>query len=127
MTNFNLEWTEEAEELLSVQESASSATRQIYSYDCLLREADSDTPAYLNNLIIYALIPIGCIFFPILIWGAWGLYKRSWVPLRKQYVTTVVILLFMVHPDIATKMYSGFACQEVEDDEFFMLEDMDIE
>lgn len=46
--------------------------------------------------------------------------------LRSHYVSTVIIMLFTVHPDVATMMFSGFACYEIESEETWLLEDLDI-
>lgn len=36
--------------------------------------------------------------------------------MKDKIISTMVVLLFMVHPDIATKMFSSFNCMDVDNE-----------
>ena len=51
-------------------------------------------------------------------WFAWFKYKKIHdnEKQKNRIISTVVVLLFMIHPDIATKMFNAFNCLKVDDD-----------
>jgi len=41
-------------------------------------------------------------------------------------ITTIIVLLFLAHPNIIEAMFSAFACKEILTGEYWLLEDLDI-
>jgi hypothetical protein len=41
-------------------------------------------------------------------------------------VTTIIVVLFLAHPNIVKTMFSVFSCQEIDSGEWWILEDMNL-
>ena len=44
-----------------------------------------------------------------------------------HFISTMIIMLFIAHPDVSTMMFSAFVCIEIESGETWLLEDLDIQ
>mmetsp|Transcript_9017 Transcript_9017/g.6792 ORF Transcript_9017/g.6792 Transcript_9017/m.6792 type:complete len:106 (-) Transcript_9017:66-383(-) len=75
---------------------------------------DSLFNVYYIKIIMMALLPflifIGCYG----IWYLIGLCQRSLSKTKSRAIASLVIVLFLVHPDIVQYMFSMFNCYEVD-------------
>lgn len=55
-----------------------------------------------------------------------SLLRRNWVYLRVHCVATIITGLFLFHPAILKTMLSAFACKEIEEGEYWLVDDLDI-
>ena len=128
ISSFNLNWPDLVKELLDFQESAGSVTRQIYSYDCFLDEFISeDVDTYFKRLLIQFSIPIWFVILPLLVWSIVAWRRRDMNYIYTHFISTMIIMLFIAHPDVSTMMFSAFVCIEIESGETWLLEDLDIQ
>jgi hypothetical protein len=97
----------------------------VFSFDCYL-EGEYDLDVYFQKLIFYCILPVIIVGVSALFWLSVSLCKRSLNVMRNQFVTTVIVLLFLAHPTLLKYTFSAFACMELNDGEYWLLEDMEI-
>jgi hypothetical protein len=71
-------------------------------------------PIFFQKLIILALQPIFFLIVCIAFWTIVSIYY-SGVEYRAKLISTMIVILFIVHPDIADIMFSSFNCVKVDD------------
>jgi hypothetical protein len=77
---------------------------------------DNGIPVFFQKLIMYGLQPILLLLACIAFWGIVGKVKGySRVEFRGKLISTMIVVLFLVHPDIAKIMFSSFNCMQVDD------------
>lgn len=125
-TSFNLNWPKEVLSIFKAQNSANSASDQLFSFDCLLQNDDSTDNVYYNKLIFMACMPliiaIGILFFRI----PNKICNKSIKKLKGDYVSTFVILIFLIHPNVIQALFSSFNCKEINSGEYWLVSDLDI-
>jgi hypothetical protein len=121
--SFNLSWPSFVTELLSVQDKSGDVTEQALSIDCFIQEQE-EKPEFIK-LIMMAVVPFIVIVVSCLVWGAVALYKRSFANVRSELSTTLLVLLFMIHPNIVKSMFSAFSCLEVDPGELWLRTDLE--
>ena len=98
-------------------------TAQIFSFDCFIDSRDGDASEiadsaffriYYVKLLFFALLPflIATVSF-----GSWRLYARiskNSESIIGRATSTMVILLFLVHPNIVQYMFNTFNCFDVD-------------
>jgi len=47
--------------------------------------------------------------------------------MRQHYISTLIIMLFIAHPDVSTAMFASFACIEIDGGNMFLLEDLAVQ
>mmetsp|Transcript_20345 Transcript_20345/g.38018 ORF Transcript_20345/g.38018 Transcript_20345/m.38018 type:complete len:446 (-) Transcript_20345:33-1370(-) len=128
-TQLELQWPGFVYSLFNVQRSAGTATDQFLSVDCYLAN-EGDDKAYINiyfdKLKLVSLIPLIFSFVASAYWSLHYLTYRNGEVFRKQYVATVVILFFMIHPNILRSNFAFFSCSEIEPEEYWLNENLDI-
>mmetsp|Transcript_42221 Transcript_42221/g.40447 ORF Transcript_42221/g.40447 Transcript_42221/m.40447 type:complete len:136 (+) Transcript_42221:241-648(+) len=74
---------------------------------------DGNMRVYYKKLVIYLMLPVALTFFGLVYWLIVSAIKRSLYSLRSQLISTVVVLLFLIHPTINNMMFSAFNCMDV--------------
>jgi hypothetical protein len=73
-------------------------------------------PVFFQKLIMYALQPVIFLLLCIVFWSTVAKIKKySIEEYRVKLISTMIVILFLVHPDIATIMFSSFNCLKVDD------------
>jgi hypothetical protein len=121
--SFNLSWPSFVTEFLSAQEKSGDVTEQVLSIDCFIQE-QGEKPEFIK-LIAMAVIPFNVIIVSCIVWGIVALYKRSLANVRNELVTTLLVLLFMIHPNVVKSMFSAFSCLEVDPGELWLRTDLE--
>lgn len=122
---FNLNWPSEVETVLSTQESAGTATAQVFSFDCYMTGI-SDTNVIYQKLIMMFILPGLIVSISVLFWGFIGAKRNDFSIMRKQMVSTIIILLFLAHPNIVQAMFSMLSCTEIDPGESWLVADPSI-
>jgi predicted outer membrane repeat protein len=122
---FNLNWPSEVETVLSTQESAGTATAQVFSFDCYMTGV-SDTNVIYQKLIMMFILPGLIVSISVLFWGFIGAKQNDFSIMRKQMVSTIIILLFLAHPNIVQAMFSMLSCTEIDPGESWLVADPSI-
>ncbi|CAG9319460.1 unnamed protein product [Blepharisma stoltei] len=124
-SNFDLNWPSEVIELFYVQNGVDYVYQQIYSFECLLKE-DHGSDTYFKTLIIIAAFPAIAFFIAFIIWifikAAQKSHKNFW----DDFISTCIIILFLIHPTIVKKLLGSFNCTEINSGEFWLKEDLSI-
>ena len=81
---------------------------------------------FFQLLIFFANLPFVILIFSACFWGIYSLKKRSLEYMRLQFIATIIIVMFLAHPNILRMMLSAFACTEIEKGEYWLLDNMDI-
>jgi len=119
---FNLNWPSEVKTVLSTQESAGTATAQVFSFDCYMIGI-SDTNVIYQKLIMMFILPGLVVGVSVLFWGFLGAKRNDFSVMRNQMVSTIIILLFLVHPNIVQSMFSMLSCEEIDPGESWLVAD----
>jgi len=126
--SFDFSWPEKVEEFFALSEPVSEISSQIFSVDCFidLRDASSnltveaiETDDSLFNvfyikLIMMALLPFLVFISCYAIWYVIGCVRKNQKVTKSRSISSLVIILFLVHPDIVQYMFSIFNCYEVD-------------
>lgn len=72
-------------------------------------------PVFFQKMIMFACLP-GILFFVcLLFWAVVGrIQKRSLSEFRSKFISTLIVVLFLVHPNIAKTMFLAFNCIEID-------------
>ncbi|CAG9326023.1 unnamed protein product [Blepharisma stoltei] len=126
ITTFNLSWPDTVLNIFSIQTNAGSVSDEIFSFDCFLNTGKDNKKVYFKKLMIMSLIPImiGCGSF--LFWTFIKWYRKSFESFFNDFISTVVILLFLIHPNLVKSMFSSFSCREIEAGEFWLVDNLNI-
>ena len=109
MVSFKLNWPDLVHELLSVQQKAGSVTGRIFTIECLMYEL-STLDTYFQTLILFALLPVIILFVCGMFWTIKSLIKRDIYYLKNDLAASIIIVMFLFHPQILRNMMSAFAC-----------------
>ena len=77
---------------------------------------DSIIPLYYEKLLLFAGLPIILGFIAFAFWYISSAIKRDYSELKSKFTSTLVVLLFLVHPNIANNMFLSFNCLQVDTD-----------
>jgi hypothetical protein len=128
-TQLELEWPSFVYALFSAQKNAGTATDQFLSVDCYLSDPSNDDSyknVYFDKITIIAMIPIIFTLAATAFWCMHFLANRDAGVFKKQWISTIVILFFMIHPNILRSNFSYFSCSEILPGEYWLNENLDI-
>jgi hypothetical protein len=97
--------------------------------DCYLGDSSDDDAyknLYFDKLKIIALIPVIFSLAATVFWTVHFAVRRDKGVFRKEWVATLVVLFFLIHPNILRSNFSYFSCTEIETGEFWLNENLDI-
>ncbi len=76
---------------------------------------DEGVPIFFEKLIIFGLLPLIVALLCLVFWFTIALIrKRPFKEFLSKYISTLIVVLFLVHPDIAKSMFLTFNCLEVD-------------
>lgn len=115
---FPFSWPEQLVGLFSQNKDAVNSSQSFFSIDCFLKQdvfSKVDMRVFFTKLLLYALSPFGFVMISFVAWLIYFYAKyRFNMKLHKAefnsfFITTIVILLFMVHPNIIQQDFSAFS------------------
>jgi len=65
-------------------------------------------------MIIYAILPLILALVSYGFWWLYARYKKMEALPYSRAISTLVILLFLVHPNIVEYMFNGFYCVDID-------------
>jgi hypothetical protein len=128
-TQLSLEWPSFVNELFSIQNSAGTLSDQFLNVDCYLGDSSNDDAykdLYFDKLKVIALIPVIFSLAATAFWTVHFAVRRDKGVFRRQWVATLVVLFFLIHPNILRSNFSYFSCTEIQSGEFWLNENLDI-
>eukprot|EP00347_Sterkiella_histriomuscorum_P008702 403344080 len=132
--SFNFDWPQMVQEFFQAIKPVAQVSQQLFSFDCFIdtrkdsndQETSNDTfRIFYQKLVMLAVFPILLLLF---CQGFWAIHHRIMslkVPPWNKIISTLVILLFLVHPNIVQYMFSNFKCIEI-DGENRILDDLQV-
>jgi hypothetical protein len=84
------------------------------------------TEPFFQKLFIMELVPVIIFVVSVIVWLIVALFKRSSLVMKREFVTTLTVLIFLVHPNIVRIMFSCFSCMEI-DNKYWLYEDLTIQ
>ncbi|CAG9330614.1 unnamed protein product [Blepharisma stoltei] len=126
MTTFHLQWPSSVSQLFLVQNDTGSVSQEFFSYDCFLDEGQGNNQVYFSKLVIMSIIPIIIAIISVLFWGSVAIYKKTLTSFKNDLTSTIVILLFLYHPNLVKSMFAMFSCREIEEGEYWLIDNLDI-
>jgi hypothetical protein len=126
VTGFELKWPREVEDAFTAQSTIGGSLEQLFSFDCFIGSDSSQETMYYRKMVIMALIPIPLVVASILFWLTIVLGTRKWKFMREECAASVVIMFFLIQPNLVDAMFSLFSCQEIESGEYWLTVDLSI-
>ncbi|CDW80304.1 UNKNOWN [Stylonychia lemnae] len=123
--SMDFQWSQQIIDFFSQTKKVATFSTQIFSIDCFLDERTSDdinetqkgSRIFFQKMILVALLPfilsIGCY----IIWYLIGYFKKELQNKKSKIMSSLVILLFLVHPSIIQYMFYGFNCKSIDGEE----------
>ena len=117
--SFNLQWPDKVQSLFGAVKPAADVSTQIFSFDCFLSAkvsaSDSILKTFFVKLMLLSVLPFLLALCCFTFWILYSFCKRSARGYRGEMISSLVILLFLVHPSIVQYMFSNFTCQQIDD------------
>mmetsp|Transcript_30154 Transcript_30154/g.29453 ORF Transcript_30154/g.29453 Transcript_30154/m.29453 type:complete len:201 (+) Transcript_30154:370-972(+) len=118
-----------------MSEPVSEVSSQIFSFDCLIDTRSENSTSngtdtsmmniFYLNLLVYAFLPLLIVFGCYFVWVFICLFSRNFGIWNSRSISSIVITLFLVHPDIVQAMFSIFNCYNVDGD-YRIYENLDV-
>ena len=114
--NFNFNWPTYVLELFNVQQQAVSGADTLFSVDCYLSTKGTGNvgDSYYYELILMALLPFIIFAISSLAWLGVTFHTMDYSYLKRELLLTVIILVFLVYPNITIFNFSHFDCRAID-------------
>ncbi|CDW72107.1 UNKNOWN [Stylonychia lemnae] len=130
---FNFDWPRLLIDFFTEIKPVAQVSTQILSFDCFIdkRQSDDDNDQleifriFYQKLVMLALLPILLAFCSWLFWVIYHKIKYQKEEYVSKIITTLIILLFLVHPNIVHYMFNNFKCINIDGDNM-LLYDLEI-
>jgi hypothetical protein len=120
---FNLKWPSFVVAMFSSLSVNSDATDQFVSYDCFM---DIDqSPVYFKRLLLISLLPVIAAGFVAI--GSFIVWYFCEGKFKNIFLTSLVIVMFLIHPNIIKAMFTCLNCMEIDQGELWLKDSLDIE
>ena len=113
--SFDFDWPKRVQKYFETTEPVANGPSQLLSFDWFIDQrsdsSDSNTiRLFYQKLIMYALLPIILWVGSVLFWNLYYCKKTSEQKQKKpgRIMSTVIILLFLIHPTIVKYMFENF-------------------
>ncbi|CDW82469.1 UNKNOWN [Stylonychia lemnae] len=131
--SFDFRWSQQIVEFFSSTKQVATASTQVFSFDCFLDTRSSNEQSsqverriFFQKLIMIALLPFLLTILCCIVWNIYKKIKKDQIEIRGKLLSSLVILLFLVHPSLVTYSFHNFKCKEV-DSEQRVQDDLEIE
>jgi hypothetical protein len=125
--SFDLKWPASTDGFFSVFSAVGSSYKSFVSFDCFLADSNylqfSDILFYKACLI--AVLPLIVIFVFFVFWGIYKWKTGAKKVFRVNFVVSVIVALFMLHPNITDTVFALFICKELDSNKFYLKSDYD--
>lgn len=83
--------------------------------ESLKSDSGEGVPLYFYKLLIFGFLPGILALVDFIVWFSISTARgRDYSELRSKFTSTLVVLLFLVHPNIAKTMFLAFNCIDVD-------------
>ena len=110
-----------------LQKDISEAADHLLSLDCFINTVQSSVRLIWLKLVLYFMLPLIVGLVSFLFWFIYTRVKKQYREYMSDYITsTIVVVLFIVHPNICQMVFQIFNCKEVNNG-FRMVVDLNVE
>lgn len=118
LSTFPFDWPSELSNLFSNNKEAQKSSQSFFSIDCFLKGdvfSKVGFRVFFTKLMLYSLSPVGFLAICYAVWliiyyAKWkGRIREHRIEFEEDLVTSMVVLLFMVHPNILQQDFDAFA------------------
>ena len=108
-TSFNFNWLDQVISFVNTVKSAATVSDQILSFDCFLDPRTSkttlikDTRVFYQKLLIFELMTFILAAATVIFWMIYRVIKKG---KAGKIISTLIIVLFLVHPNITIRCSS---------------------
>ena len=116
VTQFELDWPGYVREFFFVQKSGAAISDQLFSIDCYIGNKNSNdtVKVYYIKLFMISVTPLAIFLFSYGYWIFYGTLKETFRYLKREVYTTIIVLLFLVYPNIVKFLFSNFSCIKID-------------
>ena len=109
---FNLSWPSYVINLFGIQKSAATATDSLFSIDCYFADSSSISLSdlYYFKMVFYAALPLGIFIISAVVWIGICMTREHFGAMKRELPLTMIVIFFLVYPNIVKFMFSNFAC-----------------
>ena len=113
---FNLSWPSYVITLFGIQKSAATATDSLFSIDCYFADSSDIglSDLYYFKMVFYAALPLGIFAISTVVWIGICMTREHFAALKRELPLTMIVIFFLVYPNIVKFMFSNFACTDFD-------------
>ncbi|OMJ89203.1 hypothetical protein SteCoe_8680 [Stentor coeruleus] len=120
--SFELNWPWLVKQMFYYQNRASGSLNQNYSFDCFLY---NNIEPFYAKLIFLNVAPLICFLASGVFWPIWGRIRKS-TNLKQKLFGSMVVQLFMLHPNLLKYNFSIFNCMEISPGQNYLVSDLSL-
>ncbi|CDW87056.1 UNKNOWN [Stylonychia lemnae] len=134
-SSFSFDWPRMLIDFYTEIKPVAQATTQIFSFDCFIDKRGGDQNdvsdqveffrIFYQKMIILAVTPLLLGFCSWIFWLTYHKIKHIKEKYQGKIISTLIILLFLVHPNIVHYMFNNFKCSSI-DGESRLLYDLEV-
>ena len=128
VTGLSISWPDFSEEFMSLHSATNKFSMQAFSLDCFLMDnlGLQNEEIYFAKLTILSIVPFTFILVSLMFWLAVCVFKRKLYYLRNHLVSTIIILIFIIHPAVVRVSLSSLHCVEIQEGEYWINDNLNI-
>lgn len=118
-SSFEFDWPGNVEDFYDTTKPASQVSTQFLSFDCFLDNRESDEESnvirlYWQKMLMFAALPLIFALSCYLFWSIYFCNKKNKKSKYGRIIACIIILFFLVHPNIVIYMFNSFNCTEID-------------
>jgi hypothetical protein len=128
-TQLNLKWPSYVIQFFGIQQGIATASDSIFSLDCYLSTQDPSqlNNSYYNKLLMHAILPFIIFTISPLVWLGICMYKEVYGYMKREMLLTMIVIFFLVYPNIVQNVFSHFSCTYYDQLGFFLDANLSVE
>ncbi|CDW75877.1 UNKNOWN [Stylonychia lemnae] len=128
--SFDFQWSQQIVSFFTTTKQVATQSTQIFSFDCFLdtggeSKGSQMSRIFFQKLVIIALLPFLLAIICSLIWNIYKKIMKNQVQIGGKIMSSLVILLFLVHPSLVTYSFNDFKCKDI-DSQYRVQDDLEI-
>eukprot|EP00347_Sterkiella_histriomuscorum_P024040 403332515 len=117
--SFNFNWPKAVQQFFTSSQPVADTSSQIISIDCFMNtnlygNSHDHASIMYTKLVVYVLLPFILFLASFAVWYLISKIKKEKGVLRTKAISTLVILLFLVHPSLVSNYLKIFNCVDID-------------
>jgi len=114
ISTIKFDWSATLQRILDVQGYIMLLLSRLVAFQCLVAGSegmhDLDFTPFFKNLLVTVVSPIILIAWFVLVMFIVSLTKGSFNAIRDQLICAIIVILWILHPDICHAVFASFSC-----------------